>query len=109
MVSIRKNAKPKWFTYNGSFCLGCGENFGEKERILSGLYCSKCGFTKEKELQIDKKLVDWYEYRKFCVKCAQTFTKGEKILFGILCTKCGKKWIKEQGLRKARLKKARKI
>lgn len=109
MTVIRKNAKPKWFTYYNSICLGCGENFLEKERILSGLYCSKCGPNKEKELQIDKKQVNWYEYKNVCVKCAKTFTEGEQILFGLYCTKCGKKWIKEQGLRKARLKKARNL
>ena len=109
MVSIRKNAKPKWFTYNNSYCLGCGENFGEKERILSGLYCSKCGPKKEKELKIDKKQVDWYDYRNVCVKCAKLFTEREQILFGFYCSKCGKKWIKEQNLRKARLKKARRL
>ena len=108
MAVIRKNAKPKWFTYNNSYCLGCGENFCEKERILSGLYCSKCAPKKEKDLQIDKKPVDWYEYRKICVKCANPFTEGEQILFGLYCTKCGKKWVKERHLRKARLKKARK-
>lgn len=107
MAAIRKNAKPKWFTYNKPVCQGCGENFREKERILSGLYCSKCGLKKEKELQIDKNQVDWYEYRNICVKCAKTFAEGEKILFGLYCVKCGKKWIKEQDLRKVRLKKAR--
>ena len=109
MAVIRKNAKPKWFTYNNSYCLGCGEIFREKERILSGLYCSKCGLKKEKELQIDKKQVNWYEYRNVCVKCAKTFTEGEQILFGLYCSKCGKKWIKERDIRKARLKKARNL
>ena len=107
MSVIRKNAKPKWFIYNYSYCLGCGEPFRANERILSGLYCSKCGQKKEKELQINKKPVDWYKYRNVCVKCAKSFTKGEQILFGLYCSKCGKKWIKERDIRKARLKKAR--
>lgn len=107
MTVIRKNAKPKWFIYNNSYCLGCGENFHVNERILSGVYCSKCGPKKEKYLQIDKKPVDWYEFRKVCVKCANTFTEGGQILFGLYCKECGKKWIKERHLRKARLKKAR--
>ena len=109
MVSIRKNAKPKWFTYNKSFCQGCGKNFGLNERIVSGLYCSNCGPEKENELQIDKKQVDCYEYRSICVKCAKIFSEGEQILFGLYCSKCGKKWIKEQGIRKVRLKKARNL
>ena len=107
MTVIRKNAKPKWGIYNKSYCLGCGENFHENERILSGLYCSKCGPKKEKELQIDNKQVFWYEFRSVCVKCAKIYTEGEQILFGLYCLKCGKKWIKERDLRKARLKKAR--
>jgi len=109
MAVIRKNAKPKWFTYIKPYCLGCGEKFSEKERILSGLYCSKCGPNKEKELQIDKKQVDWYEYRNVCVKCAKIFTEKERILFGLYCSKCGKKWVKERDLRKARLEKARSL
>ena len=107
MVGIRKNAKPKLYTYNTSNCLGCGENFHLKRLVLSGFYCSECGPKKEKEMQIDKRQVAWYKYRNICVKCAKTFTKGETILFGLYCAKCGKKWIKERDLRKTRLKKAR--
>ena len=90
MVAIRKNAKPKWFTYNKSFCQRCGQSFHLNERIVSGLYCSKCGPKKEKEMQVDKKQVDWFEYRNICVKCAKIFSEGEQILFGIYCNKCGK-------------------
>ncbi|QEE17865.1 hypothetical protein DSAG12_03703 [Promethearchaeum syntrophicum] len=109
MTIFRKNAKPKWSTYNKSFCIGCGETFCENERILSGLYCSKCGPKKEKEMQIDVKLVYWYKFKSICVKCAKIFSEGEQILFGLYCSKCGKKWIKERDLRRARLKKARRL
>ena len=108
MAIIRKNAKPKWYTYNGSYCLSCGETFKANERILIGKYCSKCGLKKEKEITIENRQVEWYEYRDVCVKCAKSFNEGEKILFGRFCLKCGKKWINERDLKRTRLKKARK-
>ena len=109
MTVIRKNAKPEWYTYNNSYCLGCGETFQENEKILSGFYCAHCGVKHEKILQLDRKSVNWYEYRAVCVNCAHQFQNGEQILFGKYCSQCGKKWIKERDLRKSRLKKARKM
>ena len=111
MASIRKNAKPEWFPFRNSYCVGCGENFEIGEFILSGLYCSRCGTRKEQELKSQKRVVNWYEFRDVCVNCGNPFAKDDSTLFGKYCSNCGKEWEWERKIRQnqSRLKKARNI
>jgi DNA-directed RNA polymerase subunit RPC12/RpoP len=105
---IRKNTKPKWYEFKGTYCLSCGNSFLDMEAILSGKFCSDCSSKKERDLKIDKDAeVYYYQYHTVCVSCAKTFKTEDQTLFGIFCKKCGKKWEKERKLRQARLKKAR--
>ena len=104
---IRKNTKPKWYPYVGTYCLSCGNSFSDNEAILSGKFCSVCSEKKERDLKIEKEEIYFTPYHSVCMKCAKPFQKEDPALFGIYCKKCGKKWEKERKLRQARLKKAR--
>ena len=106
MEKVRKNSKPQWYEFKGTYCLNCGKSFSDMEPILSGKFCSECAPKKERDLKIDKdEEIYYYQYHSVCVKCAKTFE--ETTLFGMYCEKCGKQWEKERKLRQVRLKKAR--
>ena len=106
---IRKNSKPKWYEFKGTYCRSCGKSFSDNENILSGKFCSLCSKSKERELKIEKEDIYYTPYHSVCVNCAKPFQNDEKTLFGLYCTICGKKWDKERKLRQARLNKARGI
>ncbi|MHA1452591.1 MAG: hypothetical protein ACTSRD_07000 [Promethearchaeota archaeon] len=110
VVKIRKNTKPVWYKFNGTYCQNCGKSFSDMETILSGIFCSECSPKKERDLKIDKEAKVYYvQYHTACVNCAKPFTTQDnnQTLFGMYCKSCGKKWEKERKLRQARLKKAR--
>ena len=107
MEKIRKNSKPKWYEFSGTFCLSCGKSFSDNETVLSGKFCIECSESKERDLKIDKEEIYYAPYHSVCVNCAEQFQNEEKTLFGMYCKSCGKKWEKERKLRQARLKKAR--
>ena len=106
---IRKNSKPKWYSFRGTYCLSCGNPFSDNETILSGKFCRECREKKERELKIDKEEIYFTAYHYVCVKCAKPFQVGAQTLFGMYCSACGKKWIKERNLSLPRLKKARSV
>ncbi len=108
---IRKNAVPVWIKFNNDYCVSCGDYFKDGEKILSSLYCLKCGQQKEKELKLRSgKAPSWTEFRKVCISCAQPHNKDDELLFGIYCKKCGTKWIRARDVRnKNQLRKARNI
>ena len=108
IAKIRKNTKPIWYEFKGTYCLSCGKSFTDMEIILSGKFCSHCAPKKERDLKIDTDAeVYYYQFHTACVTCAKPFQKDNQTLFMMYCKSCGKKWEKERKLRQARLKKAR--